>query len=198
MRVLLPRGTDLLCPSARTRSCLRPAQLFLFLLLYVLALDSKEMAVTLPVIILIYEFLKAPRWADCKAFLPWSVHYATPSLVAGAVTVIYIYGKVYGTGSLTRLDPYRPRYSWHQFVAANAKFLNELFFGTMRLVQDILDPLGGCIRLCRLPAGPHGSTYGCLGSHSSSADSISSSDSRRWVSLPPAVRLGNDLCKSCL
>ena len=110
--------------------CLRPAQLFLFLLLYVLALDSKEMAVTLPVIILIYEFLKAPRWADCKAFLQWSVHYATPSLVAGAVTVIYMYGKVYGTGSLTRLDPYRPRYSWYQFVTANAKFLNELFFAT--------------------------------------------------------------------
>src|SRR6476620_3117325 len=111
-------------------ACLRPAQLFIFLLLYVLALDSKEMAVTLPVIILIYEFLKAPRWADWKAFLQWSVHYATPSLVAGAVTVIYMYGKVYGTGSLTRLDPYRPRYSWHQFVTANAKFLNELFFAT--------------------------------------------------------------------
>lgn len=111
-------------------ACLRPAQLFLFLLLYLLALDSKEMAVTLPVIILIYEFLKAPRWADCKAFLQWSLHYATPSLVAGAVTAIYMYGKVYGTGSLTRLDPYRPRYSWHQFVTANAKFLNELFFAT--------------------------------------------------------------------
>ena len=111
-------------------ACLRPAQLFLFLPLYLLALDSKEMAVTLPVIILIYEFLKAPRWADCKAFLQWSVHYATPALVAGAVTAIYMYGKVYGTDSLTRLDPYRPRYSWHQFVTANAKFLNELFFAT--------------------------------------------------------------------
>jgi len=109
-------------------ACLRPAQLFIFLLLYVLALDSKEMAVTLPVIILIYEFLKAPRWADCKAFLRWSVCYTMPSLVAGAVTAIYVYGKVYGTGSLIRLDPYRPRYSWHQFVASNAKFLNELFF----------------------------------------------------------------------
>ncbi len=107
---------------------LRPLQLVLFLVLYICALDSKEMAVTLPVIILIYEFLKAPRWADCKAFFRWSVCYAMPSLVAGAVTAIYVCGKVYGTASLTRLDPYRPRYSWHQFVAANAKFLNELFF----------------------------------------------------------------------
>ncbi len=109
---------------------LRPLQLLLFLLLYILALDSKEMAVTLPVVILIYEFLRAPRWTDCRAFLRWSLRYATPSLVAGAVTAIYVYGKIYGTGSLTRLDPYRPRYSWHQFVASNAKFLNELFFGS--------------------------------------------------------------------
>jgi hypothetical protein len=108
---------------------LRPLQLLLFLVLYILALDSKEMAVTLPVVILIYEFLRAPHWADCKAFLQWCRGYATPSLVAGAVTATYVYGKVYGTGSLTRLDPYHPRYSWHQFVVANAKFLNELFSG---------------------------------------------------------------------
>ncbi|MGE5207990.1 MAG: hypothetical protein ACM3KL_01525 [Alphaproteobacteria bacterium] len=107
---------------------LRPAQLSIFLLLYVLALDCKEMAVTLPIIILLYEFLKATRWSDCRAFLQWSLRYATPSLMAGAVTAIYLYGKVYGTGSLTKLDPYRPRYSWHQFLESNAKFLGELFF----------------------------------------------------------------------
>ena len=77
---------------------LRPAQLLIFLLPFVLALDSKEMAVTLPVIILTYEFLKATRWADWKALRRWSWRYATPSLMAGAVTAIYLYGKVYGTG----------------------------------------------------------------------------------------------------
>ncbi len=107
---------------------LRPAQLLVFLLLYVLALDSKEMAVTLPTIILIYEFLRAPRWADYKAFLRWTWRYATPSLIAGTVTAIYLYGKLYGSNSLTRLDPYRPRYSWHQFAVANSKFLGQLFF----------------------------------------------------------------------
>ena len=88
------------------------------------------MAVTLPVIVLIYEFLKSPRWADCKAFLSGAWATPAPSLIAGAVTAVYVYGKIYGTGSLTRLDPYRPSYSWHQFVASNAKFLDELFFGS--------------------------------------------------------------------
>src|SRR5205823_10188987 len=57
--------------------CLCPAQLLIFLLPFVLALDSKEMAVTLPVIILTYEFLKMTRWADCKAPRRWSWRYAT-------------------------------------------------------------------------------------------------------------------------
>jgi len=115
--------------------CLRPVQLLIFLLLYVLALDSKEMAVTLPAIVLIYEVLKSPRWADWNAFLSWGRRCVAPSLIAGAVTAIYLYGKLYGSGSLTRLDPYRPRYSWHQFAASNAKFLNELFF-----VKDAISP----------------------------------------------------------
>lgn len=115
--------------------CLRPVQLLIFLLLYVLALDSKEMAVTLPAIVLIYEVLKSPRWADWNAFLSWSRRCVAPSLIAGAVTAIYLSGKLYGSGSLTRLDPYRPRYSWHQFAASNAKFLNELFF-----VKDAISP----------------------------------------------------------
>jgi hypothetical protein len=93
------------------------------------------MAVTLPAIVLIYEVSKAPRWASWNAFLSWSRRCVAPSLIAGAVTAIYLYGKLYGSGSLTWLDPYRPRYSWHQFVASNAKFLNELFF-----VKDAISP----------------------------------------------------------
>jgi hypothetical protein len=116
-------------------SCLRPGQLLIFMFLYVLALDSKEMAVTLPVIVFTYELLKAPRWADWKALRRWSWRYATPSLIVVAVTAIYLCGKLYGSGSLTTLDPYRPRYSWHQFLLSNAKFLGDLFF-----LQDAITP----------------------------------------------------------
>ena len=108
--------------------CLRPVQLLIFLALYVLALDSKEMAVTLPAIVLIYEVLKSPRWASWNAFLSWSWRCAVPSLIAGAVTAIYLCGKLYGSDSLTRLDPYRPRYSWHNFVTSNARFVGELLY----------------------------------------------------------------------
>jgi hypothetical protein len=107
---------------------LRPLQLLAFLVLYVCALNCKEMAVTLPVIVLLYEFLKSPRWPDLKALLCWIRSYAAPSLIAGLLTVFYIYGKTHGSGSLASLDPYRPRYSWHNFTASNAKFVGDLLF----------------------------------------------------------------------
>ena len=52
--------------------CLRPVQLLIFLLLFVLALDSKEMAVTLPVIVLIYEVSEISALGRTgKHFLRW-------------------------------------------------------------------------------------------------------------------------------
>jgi hypothetical protein len=107
---------------------LSPLQLLGFLALYVMALNCKEMAVTLPVIVLIYEFLKSHSWVDWKAFLLWIRSYATPSLIAGFLTVFYIYGKLHGSGSLASLDPYRPKYSWDNFTASNAKFVGQLLF----------------------------------------------------------------------
>ena len=107
---------------------LQAVQLLGFLALYVMALNCKEMAVTLPVIVLIYEFLKSPRWANWKALLRWIRTYAAPSLIAGFVTVLYIYGKLHGNGSLASLDPYRPKYSWHNFTASNAQFVSQLLF----------------------------------------------------------------------
>jgi hypothetical protein len=117
---------------------LRPLQLLIFLALYVLALDSKEMAVTLPVIVLAYEFIRAPRLPDWAALGRWIFNCAIAPLIAGAVTAIYLSGKLYGSGSLTRLDPYRPRYSWHHFVTANAKFLGDLFFAGNALTPKAL------------------------------------------------------------
>src|SRR5581483_6799874 len=108
---------------------LRWPHLLGFLLLYVMALNGKEMAVTLPVIVLIYEVLRSHSWPNSRAFLRWARTDAAPALVAGLLTIFYVYGKLHGTGSLATLDPYRPNYSWDQFTASNAKFVSQLLFG---------------------------------------------------------------------
>jgi hypothetical protein len=107
---------------------LRPLQLVLFLVLYICALDSKEMAVTLPVIILIYELLKSSRWPSWNAILSWSWRDAVPALIGGAITAFYVYSKIGGISSTTGSDAYRPIYSWHNFVTSNARFVGELLY----------------------------------------------------------------------
>jgi hypothetical protein len=107
---------------------LRPRQVLGFVALYVCGLNCKEMAVTLPVIVLIYELLKSPRWSSWRAFFHWSWFSAGPSLIAGLLTALYIYSKTHSSGSLIRLTPYRPTYSWQQFMMSNATFVDELLF----------------------------------------------------------------------
>jgi hypothetical protein len=108
---------------------LRSLQLVGFLALYVGALDFKEMAVSLPVIVLIYEVLKSPRWGDWKQLIRWAYSSTIPALIAGLITAVYIYFRIHGPTSLATADAYRPRYSWSTFLKSNASFVSELFYG---------------------------------------------------------------------
>jgi hypothetical protein len=117
---------------------LRPLQLTIFLLLYIFALNAKEMAVTLPVIVLIYEVLKWPRVAKWGLFLRQNWRSVVPSLIAGLLTAVYIYGKTHGKGPLVQSEVYRPQYSWRTFLESNAHFVSELRFHHRPLVTVAL------------------------------------------------------------
>jgi hypothetical protein len=107
---------------------LRPRHVAIFLMLYICALNSKEMAVSLPLIALTYEVLKCPGLGNWKLFVCRNWRSAIALLIAGVLTAIYIYGKTHGSNSLITHDVYRPQYSWHTFLASNAKFVSELRF----------------------------------------------------------------------
>jgi hypothetical protein len=117
---------------------LRPLQLVGFLVLYVCALDFKEMAVTLPVIVLVYEVLKSPRWGDWKQFVRWAYSSATPALIAALITALYIYGRIHGPTSLAMAAHYRPQYSWSNFLKSNASFVSQLFYGAPIFEKGLL------------------------------------------------------------
>src|SRR5262249_34973024 len=104
---------------------LSPGQLAIFLALYVCALNSKEMAVSLPVIVFIYEALKCPRLRDWNEFARRNWRVAIPAFVAALITAIYIWGKL---NSLAHLEAYRPVYSLHRFTMTNAHFINDLLY----------------------------------------------------------------------
>jgi hypothetical protein len=129
---------------------LRPTQCVGFLALYICALNVKEMAVTLPVVILIYELLKYPHELERPRFFRWILYDALPALVAGAITAIYVYNKIYGPGFagnfttefvehrseparlpswvIAALALYTPHYSWRRFTESNAHFVSELYY----------------------------------------------------------------------
>lgn len=117
---------------------LRPLQLVPFLVLYICALNSKEMAVSLPVIVLIYELLKSSRWTSWKAFLSWISRDAVPAFIGGAITAVYVYSKIGGTASTRLSDSYRPIYSWHNFVTSNARFVGELLYNPETITPTAL------------------------------------------------------------
>jgi hypothetical protein len=101
----------------------RQKLLFAFLLLC--ALNSKEMALTVPAVLLAYEWIYHPSKERLAAWLrgPGSV-----SLIAGFVTLADFYGKVFGHDALTGMEGYRPIFSWQRFLDYQKTFLGDAAF----------------------------------------------------------------------
>lgn len=103
-------------------------RLFIFLLLYVAALESKEMAVSLPVMIILYELIWHTPDRSLSRILFWLRHNAFPALLSGLLTLFFIIGKTSGSNSLT-IDPsYDPTISFGNFVQSNIRFIKDYFY----------------------------------------------------------------------
>ncbi len=111
----------------KAQGSLRVSQVCVFLTLYVCALDSKEMAVSLPVLVLAYELLFEGR----KARLG-------PGIAAAVLTVIFIAGKTMGAGALTELEAYRPVFTWARYSESSTRFLNTLFYTSAFTIGRVL------------------------------------------------------------
>lgn len=103
--------------ARETQGRLDLRRICVFLALYICALNSKEMAVSLPVLVVAFELLRqSPKLADLG-----------PAIAATAVTVIYIAGKTLGDGALISMESYRPVVTWARFSESTAGFLNTIF-----------------------------------------------------------------------
>ena len=110
-----------------------------FLALYICALDSKEMAVSLPVLVCAYELLEASCGTGsihtiARRFL---AHVWTPA--AGvAITAVFIACKTYGSGGLAQIEAYRPVFTWTRFAESSQRFLNAIFCTTLFRTWSVL------------------------------------------------------------
>ena len=92
-------------------------ELAVLAVLYIGALNSKEMAVTLPAALLLYEWLYA-RARDWKG-----------TILTGLLTALFAAGRflTHGDNSLLTIGAYRPVFSWDQFMKTSANFFGDLF-----------------------------------------------------------------------
>jgi hypothetical protein len=116
--------------SIRTRNVLLSKwQIVAFLLLAIAALDAKEMAVTLPVMVLLYEAIWHPpaswRW---PRLLDWARREALPPLVLGLLTAVYIVGKNVGSDALRKMSAYQSEFTWSRYFESTTRFLNTFFY----------------------------------------------------------------------
>jgi hypothetical protein len=101
-----------------------PARVTAILVCFICALNTKEMAIALPVILLGYEVLfQRGGW---RRF--WLV------LVMGAMNIPFMIGKTRGASLLANNSAYRPEYSWDRFGHSWALYLNYIF------VRDTIVP----------------------------------------------------------
>jgi len=119
---------------ARVRSTgkmLNGGQTAFFLVLYLCALNSKEMAVTLPVILLAYEWLfcAAPPWRP-KALVSWLLGPGRVMCWVGLMNLVFIYGKRFGPDGLMNgpSDAYKPVLSLARIVDFQERYLGDLFY----------------------------------------------------------------------
>jgi hypothetical protein len=97
------------------------------LLLYVGALNSKEMAVTFPVFVLAYELLYHPPWS-WRNIRQWVRGEGRLVVFSGVLTLVYVIGKLHGPDSLIQQELYRPVFTFHRFMEQQALYLNCLFY----------------------------------------------------------------------
>jgi hypothetical protein len=96
--------------------------------LYVCALNSKEMAVTLLVLLGVYELLfHPPRVWQRASLRRWLLHEGRATLATGAVTVLFVIGRSLGPLSLTHNAAYRPSFTWTQFMLTSRHFTGDFF-----------------------------------------------------------------------
>jgi hypothetical protein len=102
-------------------------QTLVFLALLLAALNAKEMAVSIPVMVLAYEWIyRVPSKKNRTTLLDWVRGPARMAWIAGALTLVDIYGKVAGREAMANSDAYRPVFTLERARAFHVALLQDL------------------------------------------------------------------------
>jgi hypothetical protein len=101
----------------------------LIAVLYIGAMDAKEMAVTFPVFLLIYEAIyNPPNVRSLRSFFRWPLDEARTAILTGVLTVPYVVVKLTGVDSLVENPAYRLSISPGRFLDTFHLYLNPFLY----------------------------------------------------------------------
>ncbi len=112
----------------QTGRLLRWWEVLVFCALYVLALDSKELGVSLPVVIAVWELLFHAPALRLDPLLRWQYRELLPVWITGGITVAFIYGRVLGTEGLSKTGGYVISVSPAVYLKNTGHLLDQLFY----------------------------------------------------------------------
>ena len=97
--------------------------------LFVAALDAKEIAVSLPVALGLYELIWHPpaNWKLAELWR-WIRQEGRFALIGGFADVAYVAGKRYGPDSLWQEGPYHPQYSVAAYFQSLSRYVCQLIY----------------------------------------------------------------------
>jgi hypothetical protein len=113
-----------------------------FLACFVCALNSKEMAATLPVMLLLYELLfHPPDFRSFRALWRWTFREGRMVLAGALCVLIYIPAKLNPDSGMTGSPAYVPLYTWSRYIGDIGVYLAELLYRNNPSVPLGITPL---------------------------------------------------------
>jgi len=103
----------------------RASETALVMALYLAALDSKEMALTLPIVLLAYEWIY--HGLPLREIADWLRGPGRVMLYCVALNLVYLYGKAFGRDAMMQSGAYRPELSLHRIFAFEKASMDSLF-----------------------------------------------------------------------
>ena len=114
--------------SGKKRSGLRAV---LIPVLYIAGLCCKEIVVTMPAVLALYNLLLTDKPASER--WKWPIRSGLPILLCCALGAIYTLGKLTGPETLANQAEYAPHFTLHQYASISAHYIRELFYLPTRL-----------------------------------------------------------------
>lgn len=115
--------------ARRTGPILNLRRTATFLVLYVGALDAKEMAVSLPLVLVLCELIYfPPAGFNIRQIGKWAVSNCRPAAIAGLMTIPYVWGKTLAQSPFAQLSSYHLAITPRQFLSTSGAYLDVIFF----------------------------------------------------------------------